>query len=40
MTKTKLIYEGKAKRVYQMDNPNLFIQEFKAIKILCQENEG
>lgn len=29
MKKGKLIYEGKAKRVYETDNPDLLIQEFK-----------
>ena len=29
MKKTKLIYEGKAKKVYETDDPYLLIQEFK-----------
>ncbi|NQS99476.1 MAG: phosphoribosylaminoimidazolesuccinocarboxamide synthase [Candidatus Omnitrophica bacterium] len=29
MTKGKLIYEGKAKKVYETDNPELYIQDFK-----------
>ena len=29
MKKGKLIYEGKAKKVYETDNPDLLIQEFK-----------
>ncbi|MBU1146978.1 MAG: phosphoribosylaminoimidazolesuccinocarboxamide synthase, partial [Candidatus Omnitrophica bacterium] len=29
MKKGKKIYEGKAKRVYETDKPDLFIQEFK-----------
>ena len=29
MQKRKLIYEGKAKKVYETDNPDLLIQEFK-----------
>ena len=29
MKKGKLIYEGKAKKVYETDNPQLLIQEFK-----------
>lgn len=29
MEKGKLIYEGKAKKVYETDNPDLVIQEFK-----------
>ena len=29
MTQGKLIYEGKAKKVYETDNPQLLIQEFK-----------
>ena len=29
MNKGKLLYEGKAKRVYATDNPDLYIQEFK-----------
>jgi len=29
MEKRKLIYEGKAKKVYETDNPDLLIQEFK-----------
>ena len=29
MTKGKLIYEGKAKKVYETDDPDLLIQEFK-----------
>ena len=29
MEKRKLIYEGKAKRIYTTDNPDLLIQYFK-----------
>ena len=29
MKKGRLIYEGKAKKVYETDNPELLIQEFK-----------
>lgn len=29
MEKRKMIYEGKAKRVYETDDPDLYIQEFK-----------
>ncbi len=29
MQKLKLLYEGKAKKVYETDNPDLLIQEFK-----------
>ncbi len=29
MEKRKLVYEGKAKKVYETDDPDLFIQEFK-----------
>lgn len=29
MTKGKLLYEGKAKKVFETDNPDLIIQEFK-----------
>lgn len=29
MKKGKLVYEGKAKKVYETDDPDLFIQEFK-----------
>ncbi len=29
MQKLKLLYEGKAKKVYETDDPDLFIQEFK-----------
>jgi len=29
MKKTKQVYEGKAKKVFETDNPDLFIQEFK-----------
>ena len=29
MKKGKLIYEGKAKKVYETDDKNLYIQEFK-----------
>jgi phosphoribosylaminoimidazole-succinocarboxamide synthase len=29
MKQGKMLYEGKAKRVYQTDDPDLFIQEFK-----------
>ncbi len=29
MEKGKLLYEGKAKRVYETDNPDLYIQDFK-----------
>lgn len=29
MEKRKLIYEGKAKKVYETDDPDLFLQEFK-----------
>lgn len=29
MKKGKMIYEGKAKKVYETDDPDLFIQEFK-----------
>ena len=29
MKKGKMVYEGKAKKVYETEDPNLFIQEFK-----------
>ncbi len=29
MRKGKLVYEGKAKKVYETDNPDLYVQEFK-----------
>ena len=29
MEKGKMIYEGKAKRVYETNDPDLYIQEFK-----------
>jgi len=29
MTKTTLLYEGKAKKIWQTEDPNLLISEFK-----------
>lgn len=42
MKKVKLIYEGKAKKVYETEKPDLLIQEFKKtmLRLLMPRKEG